>query len=119
MRRLALAIASGKVIGWDYARSRRIWKSIKQPRLHYLAFSPDGSLMVTVSTDSRGTIWNASTGVKVTELENPKVRFNVVAFAPDSKHLFGYHESNSKGVACWAADGKLTNQIVDGIISFD
>lgn len=51
-----------------------------------VAFSPNGELLVTASTDTNARVWNTSTGELLATLAHPNV-VNGAAFSPDGKFI--------------------------------
>ena len=55
-------------------------------------FSPDGSTFITVSSDKKGILYDAKTGVKIGELsseDSHKGSIYAVSWSPDGKQVIG------------------------------
>ena len=64
-------------------------------RVSHLAFSPDSKLLISVASESRIHIWDATTGRALAEFQHPYL-VHCMAFTADGKHL-----------ATGTADGKV------------
>ncbi|KAF7344134.1 Mycorrhiza-induced WD40-repeat domain protein [Mycena venus] len=70
-------------------------------RVKFVAFSKDGSRVVSGSDDETVRIWNAATGEMQAELEGHTGRVNSVAFSQDGSRVVS--GSNDKTVRIWKA----------------
>ena len=66
-----------------------------------MAFSPDGSRIVSVSVDKTLRIWDAKTGVQLSTLEGHSGRVRSVAFSPDGSHIASGSEDET--IRIWDA----------------
>ncbi|MCS7073903.1 MAG: caspase family protein [Bacteroidia bacterium] len=76
-----------------------------------VAFSPNGKLLATASSDRKIIVWNALTGEKIRELTGHTASVNSIDFSPDGKYLAS--GSSDKTVRYWSVEtGNLlkTNQ---------
>jgi WD40 repeat protein len=82
-------ISNGAAVIWDAALTRPI-TVLRNERGPFtaVAFSPDGSRIVTGSLNSEVSIWDAHTGGELaTQLISRTRRVNSVAFSPDSSRI--------------------------------
>jgi WD40 repeat protein/translation initiation factor IF-1 len=56
-------------------------------RVNSLAFSPDGKILASGSSDTKIKLWNAETGLELQTLTGHTVGVNALAFSPDGKTL--------------------------------
>jgi WD40 repeat protein len=57
------------------------------PDVHGLAFSPDGGILATGSSDSTIRLWNPATGQHLRTIKGQKEAVSCVAFSPDGRIL--------------------------------
>ncbi len=77
------------------------------------AFSPDGTLVVTVSMDNTAKIWNAATGAMVRDLDTGEVNsaLKSAAFSPDGTLVVTLSGDNTAKI--WnAATGAMVRNLV-------
>jgi WD40 repeat protein len=91
------ACNQGEVLFWDPATGERVGQPLTghARSLNDLAFSPDGKLLATASTDKNVIIWDVATGQQVGQrLAAHKGPAASVAFSPDGSTLAsgGYGE---------------------------
>lgn len=71
-----------------------------------VAFSPDGQMLVSGSSDSSVKLWDIRVGRLVRSFEGHRARVNSVAFSPDNKTVAS--ASNDKTIKLWdALTGRL------------
>jgi WD40 repeat protein len=83
-------VASGdsqRVIGWDPATGREVWRLPAPPAVSALAFSPDGKTLATVGWDGTVRLSEAATGKRVRSMRGREPRLLAVAWSPDGKLL--------------------------------
>jgi eukaryotic-like serine/threonine-protein kinase len=56
-------------------------------RVHCVAFSPDGTRIVTASRDTTLRIWDALTGVQLAVISDHRLRFRSAVYSPDGSHI--------------------------------
>jgi WD40 repeat protein/DNA-binding SARP family transcriptional activator len=82
--------AATKAFVWDARTGRRVLSlaGMKAP-VHDVAFSPDGSLIVTGDGDGAAVVWDARTGKRLFTLTDPDAGggFLGVSFSPNGKLL--------------------------------
>ncbi len=66
-----------------------------------LAFSPDGTQIVTASADSTARVWNASDGKTIGELRGHSASLNTAVFSPDGRFIVT--AGDDKTVRLWDA----------------
>jgi len=59
-----------------------------------IAYSPDGTLIVTSSRDSALRVWNASTGALIATLKGPTADLTSVAFNPNGTQIAAGSSNN-------------------------
>jgi WD40 repeat protein len=69
-------------------------------RVNSVAYSPDGSLIVTASSDRTARVWDAGTGASVAELRGHTKEVNSAAFSPDGKLIIT--AGNDATVRIWS-----------------
>lgn len=67
---------------WDTATGREVNVFKHDNWVNSIAFSPDGSLLLTGSTDGTARIWNISTGKEISRVSSAN-RINLVAYSPN------------------------------------
>jgi WD domain, G-beta repeat len=73
---------------WDLTTNQEVKKFTPHTNFCYAcAFAPNGQLAASGSADRRAMVFDLATGKMVREVEQSNAVF-VVAFSPDSKHLF-------------------------------
>jgi WD40 repeat protein len=73
---------------WEMASGRRKFQLVGHSHwVHSVAFSPDGTRLVSASVDQTAKIWDMTTGFEVLTLRGSKGVINVVAFSPDGQLL--------------------------------
>jgi len=86
---------------WDLQTRRRI-ANVKVPNRGFgtncLAFSPDGSRVVTGGTDPTARVWDAETGRELATLRGHAGGIPTVAFAPDGKRVVTAGKDKTVGV---------------------
>jgi WD40 repeat protein len=70
--------------------------------INSVAFSPNGSLVVTGSADGTARVWDATTGKTVGELRGHNGSVNSASFSPDGKFIVT--ASDDETVRLWDAD---------------
>jgi dipeptidyl aminopeptidase/acylaminoacyl peptidase len=84
-----LAVADDRVVRlWD----PKNWKEVRRLEghreiVHAVAFSPDGTTLVTASADRTARLWEVRTGVEVRRFEGHARSVRTAAFSPDGKTL--------------------------------
>ncbi|MBL8799621.1 MAG: serine/threonine protein kinase [Planctomycetia bacterium] len=81
--------ANGQVSRWNLAEAEpkaQAFFKYHTDAIRSLALSPDGRWLASAGTDARVVIWDAVTGVKLREWQQPGGVVQVV-FAPDGNHL--------------------------------
>jgi len=96
-KRLAAASGDGTVRVWDLGTHRASLKLFIQLSLppdmltlinvHDVAFSPDGTRLVTVGHDNTAEIWDAMTGQELLTLDGHKDVVLALAYSPDGSRL--------------------------------
>ena len=75
--------------------------------MNSVAFSPDGTRIVTGSSDRRSKVWDADKGQEALTLKGHTGCVNSVAFSPDGKRIAS--GSKDKTLKVWdATSGKVT-----------
>ena len=80
-----------------------------------MAFSPDGTRIVTGSGDQTAKVWDARTGMALLELKGHTGRVNSVAFSPDGTRIVtGSCGQDGEGVGRAVGDGPARTQRAHG-----
>jgi WD40 repeat protein len=93
LARLRLDSVQAKHRGWEWRYLRRQATGgifTLYGHTHWVvsvAFSPDGTRLVTGSYDKTARVWDARTGTPQLELNGHKSSVNSVAFSPDGTHI--------------------------------
>lgn len=75
-----------------------------QLSVHAAAFNPDGTQVVTASSDGHIRIWDGIRGQMIRRIESPEPMTLTVVFSPDGKRLITSHDMSAR---VWSvADGK-------------
>ena len=82
---LAIAVQSGLVL-WDISKKRILWEALQQFTNH-LAFSPDGTLIVTAGDQRLVTVRNASDGAIRFQMTSHRAAIVSIAFCLDGRTL--------------------------------
>ena len=101
-----------EIVLWDVAsgRQRTRFDGHRGP-IVYLAFSPDGKLLVSLAADDVATVWDLATG-KARQYKGLKGTVRAAAFSPDGRLLAGAGEDSV--VALWElAQPELPPQRID------
>ena len=69
-----------------------------------LAFSPDGSLLLSGSGDETVKVWSAATGERQDTMSQPEGEVYAVAFSPDGRHAYAASADNR--VRKWRIDSR-------------
>ncbi|KAG6876095.1 hypothetical protein C0992_000971 [Termitomyces sp. T32_za158] len=86
--------------------------------VHSVAFSPDGTQIVTGSDDNLVQVWDVKTGKQVLELQGHTDKVASVAFSPDGTQIVS--GSRDSSVRVWnIMAGKQVQELQDHIDSFD
>lgn len=90
--RLATAGPDGRTIIWDASSGERLITLSEEPGIetYWVAFSPDGSEVVTANTDFAegwGTVWDIETGQKRFNLPGNATIVRSASFSPDGKTI--------------------------------
>ena len=56
-------------------------------QVHCVAYSPDGTRIVTASRDATLRIWDALTGVQLAVISDHRLRFRSAVYSPDGNHI--------------------------------
>jgi WD40 repeat protein len=80
-------LAVGAAI-WNAGTGALVFRLIgHENTVRYAAYSHDGRLIVTTSTDGTARLWDANKGMQVAKLDNPAGDVEFAAFAPDDSVL--------------------------------
>ena len=79
--------------------------------MYCVAFSPDGSRVVSGSEDNTVRIWNVATGESEAELKGHSGRVSSVVFSPDGSHVVSGSEDNT--VRIWTIATGLSTVLAD------
>jgi WD40 repeat protein len=73
---------------WNISSGREemTWKAHKQP-VDDIAFSPDGRILATGSSDGTAKLWDPVTGREVAVLRGHLLGVHSIAFSPDGQRL--------------------------------
>ena len=84
----AVAVADWNVVKlWNPSTGDvRLFKGPAK-RIHSLAFSPDGSLLVAVGADLEGYVWDVASAQQIGSLKGHEARQRTVAFSRDGRFL--------------------------------
>ncbi|MBU0596079.1 GNAT family N-acetyltransferase, partial [Candidatus Bipolaricaulota bacterium] len=77
---------------WDITGERPVLVSLFEghgQRVNYAQFSPDGTRVASGGGDSRGRIWDATTGEELLELGQPRHFVEGIDFVPDASVVLG------------------------------
>ncbi|EKG22613.1 hypothetical protein MPH_00081 [Macrophomina phaseolina MS6] len=80
--------------------------------VHSVAFSPDGKLVASASSDKTIRLWDVETGASRGTLEGHSSRVNAVAFSPDSKLVTS--ASSDETVRVWDTETGASRSILNG-----
>jgi WD40 repeat protein len=106
---LVPATIGGPVRLWDAATgSQRTSFAADEENIPLVAFSPDGTLLVTVNNRGTLKLWDAATGQERANLKSTDSIYGIVfvgrrppiAFSPDGKTL-AFATPNQDGIALW------------------
>ena len=88
-----LDLCPAKLRGWDWRYVHRLchsdWLTLKghTGRVYSVAFSPDGTRIVTGSADNTAKVWDAMTGTEMITLKGHTSSVDSVAFSPDGTQI--------------------------------
>eukprot|EP00026_Physarum_polycephalum_P000302 Phypoly_transcript_00302.p1 GENE.Phypoly_transcript_00302~~Phypoly_transcript_00302.p1 ORF type:complete len:1760 (+),score=298.94 Phypoly_transcript_00302:614-5281(+) len=84
-----------------------------EEEIHIVTFSPDGTLFVTVSTDTLA-VWNIKTGEKIHDLGGPDQNLRTLEYTPNGKYLVGY----GSGISVWSfvEDPEVTSTNTEAVM---
>jgi WD40 repeat protein len=112
-RYLASASTDRTAALWDVQRSRRVRKfSSHSDQVFAVAFSPDGSRLVTASLDATAKIWRASGGLQHT-LRGHADAVVTAEFTPDGRHVVSGSEDAT--IRTWNADNGREERTLGGL----
>jgi WD40 repeat protein len=128
-RLLATASLDGTTQIWETSSSAEAGRSSRiqllamlrghRDAVNNVAFSPDGTLLVTASRDKTARVWDVTTGQLVVELAGHSEALITAVFSPDGKHIVT--ASLDKTARVWeAATGKTVAELrghSDGVLS--
>lgn len=95
--------------GWEYNYLNRLFNHSfttlhgHSNRVTCVAFSPDGTRIVSGSFDRTLRVWDSTTVLETLTLRVRTGNVTTVAFSPDSKHIIGRNADNT--ITIWDADG--------------
>jgi WD40 repeat protein len=114
-RRLATA-SDGAVRVWDVQTGKLLSASDGQGTVRMLAFSPDGKLLASSSSDRVVRLWDAATGKAVSEIKGQTGKgVRALAFSPDGRLLV----SSDRVVRLWdVASGKELRRLAHNFMNF-
>jgi WD40 repeat protein len=81
-------------------------------RVGIAAFSPDGRLIVTASSDHTARVWNADTGQEIVCLHAHNQRVNSAAFSPDGRKIVSASSDHTARV--WDVDSGTEGLCLSG-----
>jgi WD40 repeat protein len=95
----------GSVMVWEGGRGRTLHapEAAALQRALFAGFSPDGALIVAVSSDSVARVWNARTGARVATLRGHTGPITSASFSPDGRRIVTASMDSTARV--WRADG--------------
>ena len=76
------------------------------------AFSPDGSRIVTASSDNTARIWDAASGKEIAVLRGHEASVDSAAFSPDGSRIVTASEDNTARI--W--DARLETMPVKALL---
>jgi WD40 repeat protein/serine/threonine protein kinase len=77
------------LILWDVATRQPLWETIRGEAfaIWTIAFSPNGTRLLTGSSGNTLTLWDAATGEAIVNLKGHSEGINSVVFSPDGKRI--------------------------------
>ena len=97
---------------WDISTGALLWRKEHKDRANSVAFSSDGKMLASGSTDNTIRLWDAATGQIKNILTDHRDDVNSVVFTPDGSTLMS--GSRDKTIRVWDVATGLQKQVLTG-----
>jgi len=95
---------------WDIKGKYRMSLQGHESVVHWVSFSPDGTMVVSASSDGTARIWNSNTGKEMQRLTSQQGPIRCALFSPSGERVITVGE----GVQIWKlSEGKIIQELAE------